>query len=215
MTNEPLNFIPTECPFCGYSGIQTLLSESDSYKYNSFYDAYVVVTKCEHCKEATAYKIITSDNKHYARNMIVPISGKEEMNFPDTITKLSPLFTKTYSQANNAEKMNLNQIAGMGYRKALEYLVTDFLLKNDLATETETIKTPLSGLIKKIPEESIRDLALASTWIGNDETHYYRQNVEYGIEDIKEWIRALINYIEMKASIKRAHELVHKDRANN
>lgn len=171
----------------------------------------VIVTQCQHCKRASAYNV----NYDVLREpgsveLIVPLSKEPSSSFPKSVKTLSSSFVDAYSQASTAEKIGLIQIAGMGYRKSLEYLVTDFLLANNLVSENDAQSLMLSKLIKKIPEEDIRDLALASAWIGNDETHYYRQNPEYGIKDIKEWIQAMVSYIEMKASVNRAHDLVKK-----
>lgn len=43
--------------------------------------------------------------------------------FSDKIINLSATFVQTYEQAQCAEANGLNQICGIGYRKALEYLV--------------------------------------------------------------------------------------------
>ena len=210
--SENFIYIPKKCPYCNYSGIQTQLSKTEFFHSHGNEQVEVIVSKCEVCLRATAYNVCFSTGGSYLRTELVnPISSPENMTFPKSIEDMSPSFIKTYSQASTAEEIGLSQIAGMGYRKALEYLVTDFVLTNKLVTKDESVKLPLSKLIKKLPEESIRELALASAWIGNDETHYYRQNPEFQVADIKEWIRAMINYIEMKASIKRAHNLVNKN----
>lgn len=210
--SENFMHIPRKCPHCNYSGIQTQLSKTASFRSYENEEVEVIVSRCENCRRATAYNLFFTSGGSYLRTELVsPIFSPENMTFPKSIEKMSPPFIKTYSQASTAEEIGLSQIAGMGYRKALEYLVTDFVLTNKLVTKDESVKLPLSKLIKKLPEESIRELALASAWIGNDETHYYRQNPEFQVADIKEWIRAMINYIEMKASIKRAHNLVNKN----
>jgi hypothetical protein len=47
----------------------------------------------------------------------------EAPNIPKELIDLSPNFEEIYSQAYLAEKYDLNQIAGVGYRKALEFLI--------------------------------------------------------------------------------------------
>jgi hypothetical protein len=40
-------------------------------------------------------------------------------------------FIKTYLQSLEAEKFGLDELAGMGYRKAIEYLVKDWAIQNN------------------------------------------------------------------------------------
>src|SRR5437868_3199481 len=52
------------------------------------------------------------------------------VQFEDSIKKISPKFCEIYQEAHNAEEYRLTQICGVGYRKALEFLIKDYLISN-------------------------------------------------------------------------------------
>lgn len=49
-------------------------------------------------------------------------------DLPQNIEKVSLNFVDIYSQAIKAESENLDQIAGVGYRKSLEFLIKDYAI---------------------------------------------------------------------------------------
>lgn len=109
----------------------------------------------------------------------------ETIEFKDEISKLSPLFVEIYNQANVAETLNLNHVAGMGYRKSLEFLIKDYLIKFKHEDEDTIKKASLSTCIKKHLSANIKQVAERATWLGNDETHYHRVWEDRDIEDLK------------------------------
>ena len=63
-------------------------------------------------------------------------------------------------------------MVGIGYRKALEFLVKDYLIQIQ-EEDSETIKRlELGKCINKMSDEKIQILAKGATWLGNDETLY-------------------------------------------
>jgi len=59
-----------------------------------------------------------------------------ENSIPQDIKDMYPDFTQIYSEACECERNNLMHIAGTGYRKALEFLVKDYLqLEQNLTKE--------------------------------------------------------------------------------
>lgn len=59
-----------------------------------------------------------------------PVNFKER-EFDAKLKKVSPQFVKVYNQALKAEEFSLDEIAGLGYRKALEFLIKDFAIYNN------------------------------------------------------------------------------------
>jgi hypothetical protein len=47
---------------------------------------------------------------------------------PEEIRIISPLFVEIVSEATAAEAFGLKQVAGVGYRKALEFLIKDYCI---------------------------------------------------------------------------------------
>ena len=128
-------------------------------------------------------------------------------DLPQNIKEISPLFSTIYSQASYSEQMNLKEICGMAYRKALEFLVKDYLIykSEKLNLTEETIKeTLLSKCIEKYIEDPMtKSAAIRATWLGNDETHYYRKWEEKDLEDLKILLRLTINSIENQLLVEK------------
>lgn len=128
-----------------------------------------------------------------------------EIKFSEEICSLSPRFSKVYNQAKTAEDYNLDEIAGLGYRKALEILMKDYAIHNHPSEEQEIRKTWLSRCIEQyISNEEIRKLAKASAYIGNDEAHYLKFTDEYGIEELRLFIDTAAIYITAEIQSEKA-----------
>lgn len=130
--------------------------------------------------------------------------------FDENIKKLSSNFCEIFNQAYVAEQMNLNEIAGIGYRKALEFLIKDYCIDKNKEQEEKIKKEPLSQVITNyILSDKIKNLAKASIWIGNDETHYVRKYEDKDIKDLKRFISATVAYITYELIADSAQEFVN------
>lgn len=120
-----------------------------------------------------------------------------EVYLPDSVAKLSPNFKTIYKQAKTAEYYNLDQIAGIGYRKAVEFLIKDYASHKCPTDKDKIQRMTLSQVIKSYLDDvpKIQHLATASTWLGNDETHYIRKHTDKDIDDLKTFIEATIHFI--------------------
>lgn len=131
----------------------------------------------------------------YSFDHCKPINSIPRM-FDEEIQELSGLFCEIYDQSKAAEEQGLNQICGMGYRKALEYLIKDYIISLDESKETTIKKKPLAQCIKEdISYENIKACAQRATWLGNDETHYVRKWLDKDITDLKILIDLTIFWI--------------------
>lgn len=98
----------------------------------------------------------------------------------------------------------------MGYRKALEFLVKDYSISLHPDSAEEIKSAPLGECIKLyIDNARIEKLAKASTWLGNDETHYIRKHEEYSVENLKAFIRALTSFIASDLAVADAESLIN------
>lgn len=113
------------------------------------------------------------------------------------VVELSPSFYEIYSQASEAEQRNLGQVAGVGYRKALEFLVKDYCCMKR-PDDAETIRTTMLGtcIDRYVTDENIRDCAKLAAWLGNDETHYVRKWTDRDVGDLKALIGLTLSWIE-------------------
>ena len=125
--------------------------------------------------------------------------------WPEAIKILSLDFVEIYSQAHEAEALGLDKVAGPGYRKALEFLIKDWLIDNKAAPE-EKIRGKLLGacINEFIDEQVIKDVAGRAAWLGNDETHYSRKWTEKDISDLKRLIELTASWVNMRELSKNA-----------
>jgi len=109
---------------------------------------------------------------------------------------LSPAFVQIFGEAEFAEQEELMQICGVGYRKALEFLIKDYLIKKKPDKEEFIKKKFLGNCIKEdIDNLKIKQIAEKATWLGNDETHYIRRWEDKDLKDLKILINITVHYI--------------------
>lgn len=135
-------------------------------------------------------KVVFSHVKSYPQR----IAKKQ---FDERIDQMSSEFSKIYNQALTAEILKLDQICGVGYRKALEFLVKDFAIYNEPNNATEITKTPsISRILDKyVDDQRITAAAKRAVWLGNDETHYERKWTDKDITDLKNLIELTVHWI--------------------
>ena len=147
-------------------------------------------------------------------NHSAPINFKER-DFDDKLKEVSPQFVKVYNQALKAEEYSLDEIAGLGYRKALEFLIKDFAIYNNPEKSEEIKSTWMMKCLKDyIDNDKIKTLAEKSEWIGNDEAHYVKIQDDRDINDMKKFIDALVNFISMSLIVDDAETMKSKKENN-
>lgn len=120
---------------------------------------------------------------------------------PDEIKQISPDFCKIYDQAYKAEQLGLNLVSGPGYRKALEFLIKDYLIlqqkAEDDAAKKEIEDSALMHCIRKYVSDSrMKATAERAAWLGNDETHYIRKWEDKDLQDMKRFIQLTSFWIQ-------------------
>ena len=139
----------------------------------------------------------------YNLSATVPITPNK-IEFRTEVADVSPGFCAIYSQADLAEKYELDLIAGCGYRKSLEFLIKDYLSTLH-ESEAESIRsTSLGECIKKwVDDPKIKVTAKRATWLGNDEVHYSRKWESKDVEDLKALVKLTMNWIESSVLTKK------------
>lgn len=117
-------------------------------------------------------------------------------NIPDEIKNVSPLFAEIYAQALAAESCGLNQVAGVGYRKALEFLVKDYCISANPQLQAQIRSAYLATCIKQyVASPEVKICAERAAWLGNDETHYERRWADKDMTNLKELIVLALNWM--------------------
>jgi hypothetical protein len=123
------------------------------------------------------------------------------IEFSKIISDISPDYCEIFSQAHKAEQAKLDLVAGPGYRKALEFLIKDYLLKTHTdPTERAEIEKMLLGkcISTYISNDMIKQTASRAAWLGNDETHFVRKWIDKDLSDLKVLIGLTVRWIEME-----------------
>ena len=203
-----------KCPICNSS----IAPVEKSKFFNSDSKMYFFMFECPACNKgfSTHYNY-TNERKiknNISYNMLKLVNSYPKVpelhQFDENIKKLSSNFCEIFNQAYVAEQMNLNEIAGIGYRKALEFLIKDYCIDKNKEQEEKIKKEPLSQVITNyILSDKIKNLAKASIWIGNNETHYVRKYEDKNIKDLKRFISATVAYIAYELIADSAQEFVN------
>lgn len=210
----PVN-IPSTCPSCGTShGHEPLVSyicksklgydTKKSYVYSLYF-----CPACDRCFYVT-YRVWVSG---YGGNdseivEILPVPFPTQY-FSEKIKELSPKFIEIYQQSKIAEDAGLSEICGMGYRKALEFLVKDYAIAFHPEDEEKIKSQMLSQCINAyIKDPDMKSLAIASTWLGNDETHYVRKHEDYDLESLKAFVATTVAAVDYDLTCREAKKLI-------
>lgn len=203
--------VPMICPHCGVAidPVEVSCNYVNVNKGDTFNRVFLTLL-CAHCLHSFVAEYNSSKDKKIRRIGIYP-ELHTNVEHSEEINKLSPTFVKVYSEAHKAEEANLKEICGMGYRKALEFLIKDYATFLHSDKEEEIKKTPLVNCIKTYIDNSrIKSLATASAWLGNDETHYIRKHEDYDLNSLKAFIKATESFIDSEMQAIKADELLSK-----
>ena len=148
------------------------------------------------------YYDYTSGNS-YCNLKSISIGKNKSKDFHKSINEISPSFVEIFNQAFASEQYGLCQICGVGYRKALEYLIKDFAIKRKPEKEDEIKKTALFNVIKDhIDDTKIKIVSKRAVWLGNDETHYVRKWETKDLNDLKNLIDLTLTMIQAESDFQ-------------
>lgn len=200
-----------KCPRCHTSFNGEIVS-SHLFSEDKLYKRLYVLHYCSACEQAFIGTYLASYPffENYIPTERWP-STPEPQSHDSSVANLSKSYVEIYAQAWQAEQYNLTKLCGMGYRKALEFLVKDYAIYR-VPGDAETIKTlPLAKCIDKyIDSPRIKSLAQRSAWLGNDETHYVRDHPDRSYLDIKKFLHAIETFISADLAVDDAESIPHK-----
>lgn len=206
---------PDTCPACG-RGVEAVLFSA--FKRGTVSgDSIEVVFRCpkkqcNHLFIAYYYPVRRGVNigNYFALDATRLPLLIENREFSDIIKGISKRFPRIYDQAMLAEENDFDEICGSGYRRALEFLVKDYLIAQ-FPLEKEKIKRMwLKKAIDRIDNENVKICAERAAWLGNDETHYVRIWQDKDIENLKDLIDLMVSWIESEEKTKKYKQEMQK-----
>lgn len=198
--------VPDFCPHCG----KIMELEQVYVKHNSLSNTFLLTAKCtiDDCKKFFALeyttRIASTGYRHLDELIPYSYNGFQEPDISENIINLSPIFAETFLQASIAEGKTLNQVSGIGFRKAFEYLVKDFASHQNPDRIEDIRKNNVNNVIDMFYKEmpKLKELLHITRKIGNDETHYYREYNDIDVQDLKKLITNFSLYIDMILNIE-------------
>jgi hypothetical protein len=139
-----------------------------------------------------------------------PIENLKSGNNSDSENEKQTRFIDTYLQSLSAENEGLDEIAGMGFRKAIEYLVKDWAIQSNPADAEKINGLWLSGVIAEYYDGDLKGILERATWLGNDQAHYNKLFEEYDIDVLKELIDLIMVELDRQFKLKHFNETIQK-----
>lgn len=129
----------------------------------------------------------------------------------EEIANLSPSYVDIFRQSRAAEHYGLMMIAGCGYRKALEFLIKDYLISKR-PEEKENIEKLLLGrcINEYVDDSKLNKCAKKAAWLGNDEVHYMRKWEDRDIQDLKILMQLTETWIESNLLTEKYEKNMNK-----
>ncbi|MXN90193.1 DUF4145 domain-containing protein [Flavobacterium sp. Sd200] len=201
---------PNICPYCYVTQICTEVGCSQKH---SSKESLISLWRCTNM---SCQRLIVCENELIGAEFVFIRfldSCPQERIWPEPVLQLKSAgdstleskFIKTYNQSVQAENAGLDEIAGMGYRKSIEYLVKD-LATAKFPNDIEKIKgKALAQVLKDYFTGDIKDILERAVWLGNDHAHYYKIFEQFDLTMLKD----LIDYVlaELDKEYKKAHYL--------
>jgi hypothetical protein len=193
---------PDSCPLCHFS-LRPKYLEVAHFKEGE-YRKLELLLQCprEECQSYFIARYFESRHdralNRYFLGDCVP-SEPVDKKFPKSIQNISPDFCLIADQAQKAERQGWKLVAGPGYRKALEFLIKDYLCRLRPG-DADAIKRAQLGVCIRdhVADSRIKSMALRAVWLGNDETHYVRKWEDKDLDDMKNLIQLTLHWVEME-----------------
>jgi hypothetical protein len=129
------------------------------------------------------------------------------MGYDKQIDEISPDFGIIYRQTVQAEMSGLDTLVGIGYRKAIEFLLKDWVISENPDERDKIAKMNLMDCVKNyIQDPSLKNGFERIVWLGNDETHYERVWKEKDIDDLKGLLDATLYKLQCEIKLKSLPE---------
>ncbi|NRT78652.1 DUF4145 domain-containing protein [Clostridium beijerinckii] len=199
-----------KCPICGVDILPKIYGDIRTK------NRVISIMECPSCDEIFILKYILiregkTPSHMYFKHVLDDVYPKKPdlKEFEKQINDISEKFVITYNQSQIAETHKLDQIAGMGYRKSIEYLIKDYIIYKNPEKLEEVQKEMLGRCISTMVDNTkIQKMAKGATWLGNDSTHYVRKWKDKDIEDLKCLIDLTVYWIMYELKTKEYEEIM-------
>lgn len=190
---------PATCPFCGY-GTDAPVVKKETYSFNGH---YIIAATCQ-CTSCGKFFFFASE--YHKDSLYQPITIPSISFIPyenENLAAISERFIDMYNQALQSEFVGNIELASIGYRSALEFLVKDFAINELGKPREEVIKKKLHNAIGEyLNQNDLVSTADVVRILGNDYTHYERKYPQHDFDLLKGYMDIFLKQIEVQYMIK-------------
>jgi hypothetical protein len=194
---------PNRCPVC-LERIQPLTMTAGLFIQNSVEKLF----RCpsQDCGRLFIARYRRRGGSDFVLDELFPLTIKRTEH-SDVIKAVSPDFAVIFGEAEVADQYGLKLICGPGYRKALKFLIKDYVIRSNADKAEDIKKLNLAKCISDyVHDGRIKQVSARAVWLGNDETHYLRKWEGKDLADLKRLIELTIHWIEMDELTKKTLE---------
>ena len=194
--------IPQTCPWCGIGNNPTN-NEAGKIEIQEGY-IFSMHHRCPACKK---YHMTNQEYLHQANKttMVLVYPNKVVTDIDRLFIEYAPRFVEFYSEAIEAEKSGLENIAGTGNRSAVECLIKDYALAFELDTK-EYLSDPKltfnNAIDRYVKDDDLLKGALHFIrTVGNGYTHW-NKSTSISLPELKNYVDIIIQIFKSKFMLK-------------
>ena len=194
--------IPQTCPWCGIGNNPT----NNEAGHLDIQEGYIF-TMHHRCPSCNKYHMTNQEylNQNDKTTMVLVYPNKVVIDIDRLFIDHAPRFVEFYSEAIEAEKMGLENIAGTGYRSAIECLIKDYPLAFELDTK-EYLSDPKltfnNAIDRYVKDDELLKGALHFIRIvGNGYTHWNKSS-SISLLTMKHYVEIIIQIFKSKFMMK-------------
>ena len=193
---------PKQCPYCQV--VMRPIVDTNlitMVKYNST-SVMLVVLRAPCCEKHffVTYEVGSSSYP----TLLYSYPQITSSQLPEVVTEMSPRFAQLYGQSYTAEMNGHIELAGSGYRNAIEVLIKDFAIEVLKVDRQEVVKKSLYDAIGAyIDSKQLQNCADVIRLLGNDRTHYVAKYEGVDFETLKKYVDIFINTVENEIMIRQ------------
>lgn len=186
---------PSLCPFCKRVFSPIAIGETEGVIFTDKTKTTFLIFQCQHCKKIGVGEYEHIDTASYGRPIYQPIGSdyffpKETFapkDFDKAVKDNFPEFVSAYHQAEKAQQIGCEDLAGMGYRKAAEILIKDFAILSNPHADNKIQKLGVSDVINQFFsfDRDFWKMAQGVWTLGNDYSHYKKKYEDKDISFLK------------------------------
>lgn len=191
----PIEFeIENHCPFCGSYNEPTKITDMNNIKNDTPLKIISIIFKTTCCERYFSSFYIYNQTGYGVARILSTYPSIDTEPLQSEFNIISESFVKIYNQARTASKLGNFELACIGYRTSIEFLLKDFLIKVRKLDENRISKMKLADVITYFEDEKISISSDVVRIFGNDKTHYIAK-YDFDIQQVELYLSFLMDSI--------------------